>query len=50
MIATLHARGGFDRVLGATVIIALGFLIGTALIAALVNGSEKEHARTAPAE
>jgi len=51
IIAVLHGRGGFDLVLGATSMIALGFVIGTALIAVLVNGVEKERARAvAPAE
>jgi hypothetical protein len=42
MIAFLHGRGGFDLVLGVTALVALGFVIGTAAIAALVNGVEKE--------
>src|SRR5207245_10014637 len=50
IIAVLHASGGFDLVLGVTAVIALGFVIGTALIALLVNGVEKERARAAPAE
>jgi len=50
-IAFLHGRGGFDLVLAVTMVIALGFVIGTALIAVLVNGVEKERARAAaPAE
>jgi len=50
-IAFLHGRGGFDLVLAVTMVIALGFVIGTALIALLVNGVEKERARAAaPAE
>jgi MFS family permease len=51
MIAFLHARGGFDLVLGVTAIVALGFVFATALIAILVNGIEKERAGAiAPAE
>ena len=50
-IAFLHGRGGFDLVLAVTMVIALGFVVGTALIALLVNGVEKERARAAaPAE
>ena len=50
-IAVLYGRGGFDLVLGVTAVIALGFVIGTAAIAVLVNGVEKERARAAaPAE
>ena len=50
-IALLHGRGGFGLVLGVTAVIALGFVIATAAIAALVNGVEKERARAvAPAE
>jgi MFS family permease len=51
LIALLHGRGGFDLVLGAAACIALGFVIGTAAIAVLVNGVEKELSRVAqPAE
>jgi predicted MFS family arabinose efflux permease len=51
MIAFLHGRGGFDLVLGTSAIIALGFVLGTAAIAVLVNGVEKDRARVAqPAE
>jgi MFS family permease len=50
LIALLHGRGGFDLVLGVAAIIALGFVIGTAAIAALVHGVEKERAQVAPAE
>ena len=39
MIAVLYGRGGFDLVLGVTAMIACGFVIGTAGIAFLVNGS-----------
>jgi MFS family permease len=50
-IAYLYGRGGFDLVLAVTAVIALGFVVGTALIAVLVNGVEKERARmAAPAE
>jgi predicted MFS family arabinose efflux permease len=51
LVAFLHARGGFDLVLTATAVIALGFVVATALIAVLVNGAERERARVvAPAE
>jgi hypothetical protein len=51
LIALLHGRGGFDLVLGVAAIIALGFVIGTAAIAVLVHGVEKERAQAAaPAE
>jgi MFS family permease len=51
LIAFLHNRGGFDLVLAATAVIALGFVIATAMIAALVNSTERERARiAAPAE
>jgi hypothetical protein len=50
-IAFLHGRGGFDLVLHVTAIIAFGFVVGTAAIAVLVNGVEKERVRVvAPAE
>ena len=50
-IAFLHARGGFDLVLGVTAIVALGFVFATILIAILVSGVEKERATAiAPAE
>jgi MFS family permease len=50
-IALLHGRGGFGLVLGVTAVIALGFVVATAVIAVLVNGVEKERARAvAPAE
>ena len=49
MIAILYGRGGFDLVLGTTAVIALGFVVATAVIAMLVNGVEKERA-VAPAE
>jgi hypothetical protein len=50
MIAFLHSRGGFDLVLTATAVIAVGFLIGTAAIALLVNGVERESRTVQPAE
>lgn len=51
MIAFLHVRGGFDLVLAVTAIIACGFVIGTAGVALLVNGTERERAAAAqPAE
>ncbi len=50
-IAILHGRGGFDLVLSVTAVVALGFVVGTAAIAVLVNGVERERARViAPAE
>jgi MFS family permease len=51
LIALLHGRGGFDLVLGITAVVALGFVVATALVAILVNGVERERARApAPAE
>jgi MFS family permease len=51
LIALLHGRGGFDLVLTVTAVIAFGFVIGTAAIAVLVNGVEKERAQVPqPAE
>jgi MFS family permease len=50
LIALLHGRGGFDLVLSVAAVIALGFVIGTAAIAVLVHGVEKERAQVAPAE
>jgi MFS family permease len=41
MIALLYGRGGFGLVLGATAIVALGFLIAAILIAILANGVER---------
>ncbi len=41
MIAVLYARGGFGLVLGATAIIAMGFLVAAIAIAILANGVEK---------
>jgi hypothetical protein len=50
-IALLHGRGGFGLVLGTTTVIALGFVVATAVIAVLVNGVEKERTRAVvPAE
>lgn len=50
MIALLHSRGGFDLVLMATAVIALGFLFGTAAVAVLVNGVERDMRTAQPAE
>jgi MFS family permease len=51
MIALLHGRGGFDLVLAITAMIALGFVVGTAAVAVLVHGVEKERAHVPqPAE
>ena len=50
MIAFLHSRGGFDLVLTATAVIAMGFVIGTAGVAFLVNGVERESKAVQPAE
>jgi MFS family permease len=44
MIALLYGRGGFGLVLGATAIIALGFLVAVLLIAIIANGVEKTRA------
>jgi MFS family permease len=41
MIAVLYARGGFGLVLGATALIAMGFLVAAVVIAILANGVEK---------
>jgi len=50
-IALFYTRGGFELVLGATAIVAAGFVLATAAIAVLVNGVEKGRARVAqPAE
>ncbi len=49
MIALLYGRGGFDLVLGATSLIALGFLVAVLLIAFIANGVEKVR-RMQPAE
>ncbi|AMN41706.1 MFS transporter [Rhodoplanes sp. Z2-YC6860] len=50
MIAFLHSRGGFDLVLTVTAVIALGFVIGTAAVALLVNGVERDAKAMQPAE
>src|SRR5580698_10592657 len=51
MIAVLYGRGGFNMVLGATAVIALGFLIAVLLIALIANGVERDKARAIqPAE
>jgi MFS family permease len=42
MIAFLHSRGGFHLVLSVTAVIAVGFLLGTAGVALLVNGTERD--------
>jgi MFS family permease len=41
MIALLYGRGGFGLVLGATAVIALGFLIAVLAIALIANGVER---------
>jgi len=50
MIAFLHSQGGFNLVLGVTAVIALGFVIGTAGVAILVNGVERDIKAPQPAE
>lgn len=50
MIALLHSRGGFDMVLAATAVIAVGFLLGTAGVALLVNPIERGRPVAQPAE
>ena len=51
LIAYLHGRGGFDLVLQVTAVIAFGFVVGTAGVALLVNGVERERSRAVvPAE
>ena len=50
MIAFLHSRGGFDLVLGVTAVVAFGFVVGTAIIALLVNGAERDFKVAQPAE
>ena len=50
MIALLYGRGGFDLVLDATAVIALGFLIAVLLIALIANGVEKARMVQQPAE
>ncbi len=47
----LYGRGGFNLVLGATALMAMGFLVAAILIAILANGVERERARVPqPAE
>jgi MFS family permease len=41
MIAVLYGRGGFGLVLGATALVAMGFLVAAIAIAILANGVEK---------
>lgn len=48
-IAVLYARGGFSLVLGATAVIALGFVVATTLIAVLATSVERERARAVAA-
>jgi MFS family permease len=50
MIAFLHSRGGFDLVLGVIAIVAFGFVIGTAVVAFLVSGVERNLKVAQPAE
>ena len=50
MIAFLYGRGGFDLMLSVTAVIALGFVIGTAAVALLVNGVERDAKAMQPAE
>ncbi len=50
MIWLLHGRGGFDLVLTVTAVIALGFLFGTAAVALLVNGVERDMRTAQPAD
>jgi predicted MFS family arabinose efflux permease len=50
MIAFLHSRGGFNLVLVVTAVIALGFVLGTAGVALLVNGVERDRRVAQPAE
>lgn len=51
MIALLHGRGGFDLVLTATAVVAFGFVFGTAMVAVLVNGVERDlRMKVQPAE
>jgi MFS family permease len=49
-IAVLHGRGGFGLVLAVTSMIALGFVVATAVVAVLVHGVEKRYRVAAPAE
>lgn len=50
MIAFLHSRGGFDLVLTVTAVIAMGFVVGTAGVAFLVGGVERNFKAAQPAE
>jgi MFS family permease len=51
MIAFLYGRGGFGLVLGATAVIALGFLVAVLLITLIASGVEKARVPDAtPAE
>jgi MFS family permease len=51
LLAVLYGRGGFGLVLGATAIVAFGFLVAAILIALLANGVENAQVpRPAPAE
>jgi MFS family permease len=50
MIAFLYGRGGFNLVLGATAVIALGFLVAVLLIALIANGVERARVIQQPAE
>jgi hypothetical protein len=50
MISSLYGRGGFDLVFGVTAVVALGFVVGTVMIAVLVNGVERERRSVQPAE
>jgi MFS family permease len=50
IIALLYSRGGFDLVLGVTALIAFGFVAGTAAMALLVHGVERELKAVQPAE
>ncbi len=51
LIALLYGRGGFGLVLGATVLMALGFLIAVIAVAIIANGVEKARLpQPAPAE
>jgi uncharacterized membrane protein YraQ (UPF0718 family) len=51
MIAILYTRGGFDLILGATAVVALGFLIAVLAIALIAANVEKARApHPVPAE
>src|SRR5258708_5152554 len=47
LLALPAGRGGFDRVLSPSAVIALGFVVGTLAIAVLVHGAEKGRAQPA---